>query len=118
MAQLTKYGVLVVLLVVLAGCAGSGGIGEDMLYVTRKYCGDFDSLKIERRYTRIYTSQAEFQIRGRVDLDVPLGARCYVRYIPQRLPGLGSEVWVLYFTWDGTADLYMLRQDPITGKIY
>ncbi len=93
-------------------------IYEDSLYVIRKYIGDFVELRIEKRMTCVYTTEAVFYIQGQPELKILEGARCYARYIPERMAGANFMSWVLYFTWDGTEDLYILEQDWITGEIY
>jgi len=107
---------LIILLLLFSGCATY--LHEDSLYVTRKYCGTFDTLCIEKKDVKIITSEQYFYIHGRVALNIPPRARCYVKYIRETLPdSYGSSVWILYFTWDGTEDLYMIKQNYITGQI-
>ena len=107
----------------LIGCMSQRNIiHEDTMYVTRKYIGDFDTLvitKIRRsNYTMVFTDQARFSLLGMPELGVKKNNRCYLRYIPETLPGSHSKIWVLYFTWDGTSDFYKLHQNPITGQVY
>ena len=107
---------LILALLVFVGC--SRYIYEDTMYVTRKYCGTFDTLIVGRRDIRIVTSEDYFYIPGRIRIDVPKNARCYVKYLRESLPDTpGSYIWILYFTWDGTDDLYMIKQNFITGQI-
>lgn len=95
------------------------------MYVTRKYCGEFDTLRysveksfiIKTNVTYIKTSEEVLSLVGRIPLDIEKGDRCYVKYIAESLPGSNTKIWVLYFTWDGTEDLYELRQNWITGQI-
>lgn len=121
-----KNAVFILLVILTAGCLPSNQIYEDQLYVTRKYVGNFDTTVVvqERQLffchdiTIIYTDRAHFRIWGNPGLDIPPSARCYLRYIAEVLPGPRKKVWVLYFTWDGTENLYMLQQDYYTGKVY
>ena len=101
------------------GCTSQQNIvHEDTLYVTRKYVGDCEGVVADKKLTKIYTSQHIFSLTGHPELNLSKGDRCYVKYIAERLAGTPSKVWVLYFTWDGCEDLYMLRQDYFTGQIY
>ena len=109
----------------MASCSTTNRIHEDMMYVTRKYIGDFDSMYvpiegrlIKSKITNIVTDYNHVTTWGTPELDIPQGARCYVKYIAESMPGSMVSVWVLYFTWDGTADLYKIRQDVYTGEIY
>lgn len=108
-----------ILILALMGCASQQNvIHEDALYVTRKYVGEYEVSLPGKNSTRIVTTQNTFSITGNPQLNLSEGDRCYVKYIAERLAGTHSNVWVLYFTWDGTEDLYMLRQDWVTGQIY
>ena len=109
--------IILFLSIILSSCVSTNRIHEDKMYLTRKYCGDFVGIvPVNKRYTRIYTTQATFKIVSHI-INVPIHARCYLRYIPQRLPDHHFDVWILYFTWDGTDDLYMLSQNIYTGEI-
>jgi|WetSurMetagenome_2_1015567.scaffolds.fasta_scaffold421471_2 hypothetical protein len=111
-------GFLIIGLIFLYGCHATRFIHEDILYVTRKYCGDFDTLIIGKKETKIITTQHELFIWGNIPLDIPKHTKCYLRYIPETPSGQMATFWVLYFTWDGTDDLFMLRQNYITGEVY
>jgi hypothetical protein len=86
--------------------------------VTRKYCGNLDTTFVQGKYIKVITTTDYFYIDGKIDIDIPKNTRCYLRYIPEHLPGTYHNVWVLYFTFDGTDNLYMLKQNFITGRIY
>ncbi len=106
---------LIILFILFASCSR---YNENVLFVTRKYCGNFDTLIVEKKFTKIYTTQDYFYIVNGVNLQIPKDSKCYVKYIEETLSGqIGSSVWILYFTWDGMDDLYMLKQNFITGKI-
>jgi hypothetical protein len=91
---------------------------EDTLRVTKKYCGKFDTLIHNEKSTMIYTDMVIFHIEGNPIIDIPKNSLCYMKYNKEYyMPGR-CYVWMLYFTWEGTADWYVLRQDPITGEIY
>ena len=105
-------------LVLLVGCLSQNSIHEDTLYVTRKYVGDLDTITVDKSTTNVFTTEALYCIWGKPRLNIPKGARCYVKYIPQRMPGTANIIWILYFTWDGTDDLIMLRQNYITGEVW
>lgn len=110
---------LIISIAILCSCTSQLEIiHEDTLYVTRKYVGDFADLGVDKRTTRIITTEAVFHLTGTPTLNIPPNAKCYVKYIPERMAGATSKYWVLYFTWDGTEDLFMLKQNWITGKIY
>jgi hypothetical protein len=119
--------IAILTLVLLYGCAVQNEVHEDRMYVTRKYSGDFvkqEPWEMKRfilpngKITKIYTTTHEFYLWGRPELEIPQGASCYVKYIPETIPGSMGKRWVLYFTWDGTEDLFMLAQDPYTGVIF
>jgi hypothetical protein len=98
-------------------CSCTHQIYENTLYITRKYCGTLERVDIEKKYVRIQTSETYFYIL-RTEVEIPIGVKCYVKYIPENLPSnIDSKVYILYFTWDGTEDLYMIRQNYITGQI-
>ncbi len=108
-----------ILLVIIIGCVSQRDIiHEDTLYVTRKYIGNFIELRVDKKATCIVTTDALFYIIGKPLLEIPDSSRCYVKYIPERLVGSNTSVWILYFTWDGTEDLFVLRQNKYTGEIY
>jgi len=111
-------------MIILMGCSSTNTIYEDTIYITRKYIGDFISQHtiaegriFKRDVTVIITDQAIVKTFGRPKIEIPYGARCYLRYIAEILPP-HSRVWVLYLTWDGTEDLYKLWQDPYTGRVF
>ncbi len=107
------------LFILLISCTSQRNIiNEDTLYVTRKYVGDFIELRIDKKVTHILTTEAVFYIMGKPRMKIPVKSKCYVKYIAERLPGSHTKVWILYFTWDDTEDLYMLKQNWITGEIY
>ena len=116
----TKTLIFLFFLSIIIGCVANrkNVIHEDTMYVTRKFCGNFDTLIVEKKTIRIITDEAIFHIWGNPKIDIPKNRRCYVKYIPEKLPGSSNKVWVLYFTWDGTEDLIELRQNWITGEIY
>lgn len=110
---------LFISLAILMGCVIQKNTPhEDMLYVTRKYVGDFVGMEVEKRATHIVTTREDFYITGRPVLDIPYGARCYIKYFPEKIVGSVERYWILYFTWGSTEDLYMLRQNWVTGRIY
>lgn len=111
--------------IILAGCSSTSKVHEDRLYITRKYVGDFqtfETMRVGRLFkytvTRINTSCAEFYLLGDPQLNIQPGARCYVKYFPEKIPNSISNVAVLYFTWNGTYDMYEVWQDAYTGKVY
>lgn len=111
-----KYLIFISLL--MFGCASQKDvIHEDTLYITRKYIGDFIELRTDKKATCIMTSDALFYVHGKPELNIPDYSRCYVKYIPEKIAGSMSKYWVLYFTWDGTEDLFMIKQNWITGDI-
>jgi hypothetical protein len=112
-----KISILSVALI-LAGCSGMDKIHESRLYVTKKYAGNFVRMVPQKHCTAIITTEAAFYILGTPALDIPAGARCYCKYSPESRAGTLRKFWVLYFTWDGTNDMYMIKQNPYTGKIY
>ncbi|MBA7586083.1 hypothetical protein ES708_28079 [subsurface metagenome] len=106
------------LLIIFVSCTANRHIHQSRLDVTRRYAGTFIESVPGRKYTEIHTSQSIFSIRGKPELAIPLGAKCYVKYISEILPGDPHiKVWILYFTWDGCVDLFMIRQNYITGEI-
>jgi len=107
---------ILIILICFYGCASSH-IYEDTLYVTRKYVGDFEKVIVEKKISKIYTTDSVFCILGKPNLSIPDSVRCYVKYIPERLAGNNAKTWILYFTWDGTEDLFMLYQNYITGEL-
>lgn len=109
--------IIIIFSTMLFSCSTSQYIQENKMYITRKYCGDYiEQITIDKRFERIYTTQAIFQIRSGV-INVPVGTRCYIKYRAEIWAGQRAPVWVLYFTWDGTKDLFMLRQNVMTGEI-
>lgn len=102
----------------LVSCVPKRLLNENMLYITRRYCGNFDTLYVERKCTKIVTTENEFYIVPPVYLNIPKNSMCYIKYFPELLSGTKHKVWILYFTWEGTSDFYMLRQNYITGKVY
>ena len=125
----TAFGLFVIVCLIaiaflIGGCSASQ-VHEDRLYITRKYVGDFqtfETMRVGRLFkhtvTRINTGRAEFYLIGDPQIDIPTGARCYVKYFPESLPNSASSVAVLYFTWNGTYDMYEVWQDRYTGKVY
>ena len=109
--------IALILLLSFCGCVGMRPIHQGGLYITRKYCGDFDTLITGKKESIVRTSDAYFYIPAKVILNIPKDTRCYIRYIPELLSGTSNSVWILYFTWDGTEDLYMIKQNFITGRI-
>jgi len=109
---------LIILSVFLIGCASPQNIiHEDTLYITRKYVGNFIELVPQKRITKIITTHEIFYITGQPTLDIKKGDQCYVKYFPERMAGSPTTHPILYFTWNGTMDMYMLRQNYITGEI-
>jgi len=109
---------LLAFIIIIAICVSCSKYAEDALYITRKYCGNFDTLIVGKRYTEIYTTQDNFLILKGINLNIPKGSPCYVKYIRERLSGTKfNDIWILYFTWEGTSDLYMIKQNYITGRI-
>lgn len=105
-------------LIILMGCASQkDAVHENMLYITRKYVGDFIELVPEKKITQIVTTRETFYIRGNPDLDIKKGARCYVKYFPERMANSMTTYFVLYFTYNGTMDMYTVHQNWITGEI-
>lgn len=107
----------------MLSCSMPTRIYEDTLYITRKYVGRLDSTVIEPYVlrggvTHIYTDSMDFYLDGMIELDAQQGDKCYLRYIHESTAGSMWGHWVLYFTWNGTEDLYMLRQDRFTGEVY
>jgi hypothetical protein len=109
--------------VLLTSCAGpreGTRIKEDVLYKTRISCGNLISIHKElsgpqKNSYHIQTDRAMFHIKELPT--IPTGTRCYFQLRETALPG-GTQVWMLYFTWDGTDHLCMVRQNFITGEIY
>ena len=113
-----KLSIVILIAVLLAGCSATNQIHEDNLYVTKRYIGDFVQLVPEKKVTNIITNQESFYIYGHPTLNIPIKSRCYVKYVAEKRVGSIQKYWVLYFTWDGTKDLYMLGQNMFTGEIY
>lgn len=116
---------IILIVIILAGCSFTSKVHEDRLYITRKYVGEFQAFEtmkagrlFKRTVTQIQTTRAEFYLLGDPQLNIPTGARCYVKYFPESLPNSISTINVLYLTWNGTYDMYELWQDPYTGEIY
>ncbi len=109
---------LFVALLILVGCSSANRIYEDQLYVTKKYVGCFIKQVPLKKRIEIVTMLDTFSVVGHPVLDIPAEARCYVKYSPERRAGTIRRFWILYFTWDGTDDLYMVGQNPYTGEIY
>ena len=112
-------------LLLVLSCSSTKNVHEDRLYITRKYVGDFQAMEVvntgrifKRPVTYIRTSRADFYVIGEPELDVHEGARCYVKYFPEKIPNSISTVPVLYFTWNGTYDMYEVWQNIYTGEIY
>ena len=110
--------IILVLILICSGCTSASRIHEDNLYVTKKYVGDFVMLDVGKRETNIITNLESFYIYGNPDLNIQPGARCYVKYSAESKAGTMRKFWILYFTWDGTEDWYMLRQNAYTGEVY
>ena len=116
---------IIFIAIILTGCSSTSKVHEDRLYIIRKYVGEFqafETMKVGRLFkhtvTQIQTGRAEFYLLGDPQLNIELGARCYVKYFPEKIPNSISSVAVLYFTWNGTYDMYEVWQDPYTGKVY
>ena len=117
---------ILLIAILLAGCSGSRNTAhEDQLYITRKYVGEFqtmETMKVGRLFkhtvTKINTGRAEFYLVGDPQLDISPSARCYVKYFPEKIPNSISTINVLYFTWNGTYDLYEVWQNAYTGQVY
>lgn len=98
---------------------------ESHLNNTLAYCGDFERLwhTTERRFilcsevTYVATSLDTLAFAGYMDLPLCKGDRCYVKYFIEN-GGPRSEYYILYFTWEGADDFYMLRQNWVTGEVY
>jgi len=110
--------IFLVIALFLAGCSSSNRIYEDNLYVTKKYVGNFVRMVPEKRCTNIQTDQESFYLCGHPDINIPVGTRCYVKYSAESRAGTIRKFWILYFTWDGTEDMYLVKQDPYTGQVY
>lgn len=115
---------IIFIVIILAGCSASR-VHEDRLYITRKYVGIFqasETMRVGRLFkhtvTKLNTSRAEFYLLSDPQLNIQPGARCYVKYFPEKIPNSISTTPVLYFTWNGTYDMYEVWQDRYTGKIY
>ena len=108
--------IIFLFIIFLCFCKTPQYIYEDTLYVTRKYIGDFDTSFVEGKYTKVVTTKDYFYIAGRVELIIPDKAKCYLKYESQNIKF--DKYWILYFTYEGTEDYYMLRQNYIIGKIY
>lgn len=104
--------ILLILLILLMGCASSNYIKEDFLIKTRVYVGKFTKLVIiDKKYSYVYTTQAAFKVKGHPK--VKEGTWCYVRIEPcwqdvTRRIAKKLEVW--YFTWDGTDQEYRIKK--------
>lgn len=107
---------LIILLFFLCGCVAEQ-VHNDRMYITRQYVGNFVSVTQEKKVTVINTTETNFKILGNAQLKIIEDARCYVKYIPERIAGSNSMAWVLYFTWDGTENLYRIKQNYFTGQI-
>lgn len=110
--------IFIVIALFLVGCSSTNRIYEDELYITKKYVGKFIRFVPEKRCTNIQTDRESFYIMGHPDINIPVGAPCYVKYSAESKAGTLRKFWILYFTWDGTDDLYMVKQNPYTGKVY
>ena len=105
--------------IILAGCTTSEDlVYEDQLRITRKYIGEYIQTVDQKRNISIYTTEAVVKIAGHPELKIPEGSSCYLRYRAEQYAGNLQRYYVLYFTWNGTNDLYMVYQNPITGQIY
>jgi hypothetical protein len=85
---------------------------QDELVITRKYVGKV----ISHPGNEIMTERYTFHM-----LDIPEppdSAWCYLQYKEKSIPGSVMTQYILYFTWNGTDELYMLRQNPYTGIVY
>jgi hypothetical protein len=71
----------------------------------------------EKKVTVIHTTETNFKILGIPKIDIPENSKCFVKYLPERIAGSNSMAWILYFTWDGTENLYRIKQDYFTGQI-
>lgn len=110
--------ILLVLILACAGCSSANRIYEDELYVTKKYVGKFVELVPEKRCTNIKTDSESFYLHGHPDIVIPPGARCYVKYSAESMAGTMRKFWILYFTYDGTEDMFIVRQNQYTGEVY
>lgn len=118
--------VSIILLSIISGCYGTRDTSHrDQLYVTRKYVGNFQASEVmkvgwifKRKVTKINTTRAEFYLTGEPKLDIPQGTGCYVKYFPEHIPNSIETIPVLYFTWNGTYDMYHVWQNPYTGEVY
>ena len=110
---------ILIIIIILTGCMSQKDISyKDSLYLTRKYVGDFIEMVPGKRITEIVTTRESFYILGKPELDIHKGVRCYVKYYPEKIANSMTTYFVLYFTWNGTRDMYVVRQDWITGRIY
>ena len=110
--------IIIVIALILAGCSSANRIYEDELYITKKYVGKFVRFVPEKRCTEIQTDRETFYLAGHPDIDIPSGARCYVKYSAESRAGTIRKFWILYFTYDGTDNFYMVKQNPYTGQVY
>ncbi len=82
------------------------------LFITKKYIG-----KVVNIYDNcVITSQGYFYLTDKAN--PPDTAYCYLRYVEKRISGSCGTCYVLYFTWEGTDSLYLIRQNPFTGEIF
>ena len=95
----------IILFILLTSCTPE-------LFITKKYIG-----KVVNTYDNcIITDKGYFYLTE--EINPPDTAYCYLKYIEKRIPGSCGTYYVLYFTWEGTDSLYLIRQNPFTGEIY
>ena len=117
----TIFGIILILAMIalafiIGGCSSANRIYEDELYVTKRYAGKFVKFIPEKHCTQIQTDHEIFYLAGHPDINIPINASCYVKYSAESMAG--TKFWVLYFTWDGTDDLFLVKQNPYTGEVY
>lgn len=117
---------ILLLAMIMGSCSASKNtIHEDRLYIIRTYVGDFQGSEVmnigwlfKRKVTRISTTRAEFYLIGEPKLNIPVKTGCYVKYFPEHIPNTVSTIPILYFTWNGTYDMYQVWQNVFTGEVY
>lgn len=113
-----KY-LLFLSIVLMVGCKSQYTLQrENYLQTTKKYCGRYDTcVQVTKRMHLIYTDEIAFYIYKFDDAEISKNAYCYTKYVKESRCNSLQPVYVLYFTWIGTDELYYIKQDPVTGQI-
>ena len=82
------------------------------LFITKKYIGRY----VSSYENTVVTDNVMLTLTERCT--PPDSVYCYIKFIEHRIPGSCFSRYVMYFTYEGTDSLYLIRQNPITGEIY